>query len=128
MFPFKLLESKKSVLWKIVPRLTDKNVTEVAMETSGASSAGLCGYMCTTSATCQLFRFNEFTEGCGLYSGVNLREASSEFGNRFYQIMPTGKKGLFHEFSHDILFIFINRKNLCQLTHLVYKVCNSPNV
>lgn len=110
MFPFELLESKKSVLWKIVPRLTDKNVTEVAMETSGASSAGLCGYMCTTSATCQLFRFNEFTEGCGLYSGVNLREASSEFGNRFYQIMPTGKKGLFHEFSHDILFIFLNRK------------------
>lgn len=67
-------------------------------------------------------------KGVACIPGVNLREASSEFGNRFYQIMPAGKKGLFHEFSHDILFIFFNRKNLCQLTHLVYKVCNSPNV
>lgn len=63
------------------------------METSAVASAVFCGYLCSTSATCQLFCFNEFTESCVLFSAVNLRGASSQLGNRFYQIMPIECRG-----------------------------------
>ncbi|XP_061183301.1 collectin-12-like [Saccostrea echinata] len=75
-------------IWSIIPRLTDQDVVEFAMDTIHVSSLINCAVKCQQKSSCRTFQYNGLTEMCNFYQQENCRATGSGIGNKFFQLMP----------------------------------------
>ncbi|XP_056000919.1 uncharacterized protein LOC130048345 isoform X1 [Ostrea edulis] len=108
---FSLLKVSSGDMFNITPRLVDKQSDGNPMESTTASTISKCANLCQRSTSCSVFRYNNNSHECGLYSGQNYRDVGADVGSSHFQKMPSASSctpGIDEWFPDSGLCIYIH--------------------